>query len=350
MQLVGWSSSRSGSLALKITILMCVAVVTIATAQDKPSQSQDPAPQTSAQPAKPADAASKGAPEAGVQANADQGDNGNSQGHNVLRLGNGDLVEVSVYNVPELTSKARVSSSGDVYLPLIDYVHVAGLTPDEAQQVIEKKLADGGFVKSPHVSIFVDEYASQGASVLGEVARPGVYPVMGQVRLFDLISAAGGLTDRSGNSATITHRSQPEKPITLPLERNLTDPQSNVEMSPGDTVVIRRADIIYVVGDVARPSGLLIDRGSMTVLQAIALAGGTTRTSRLNGTRILHKGQEGISEKHIELKKILEAKAPDVNLTADDILFVPSSAIKLALQDNASIAMQAASVGLVAVR
>jgi polysaccharide export outer membrane protein len=170
------------------------------------------------------------------------------------------------------------------------------------------------------------------------------------VRLFDLISAAGGLTDKAGNSVSITHRSQPDKPLNVTLARNLGDsPQANADISAGDTIVVRRADIVYVVGDVARPSGLLIDRGNLTVLQAIAMAGGTTRTSKLNGTRILHKGPDGISEKHVELKKILEAKIPDVPLSPDDILFVPSSSLKLALQDNMSIAMQAASLGIVAV-
>jgi polysaccharide export outer membrane protein len=289
--------------------------------------------------------ASPAAPESGpLTANKAGGDA-------VLRLGVGDLVDVSVYNVPELTSKARVGDNGNVYLPLIDYVHVAGLTPDEAQTVIEKRLSDGGFVKSPHVTIFIEQYASQGVSLLGEVARPGVYPVLGQQRLFDLISAAGGLSDRAGKSVTITHRRQPDKPVTVALARNLADsPEANVEVFPGDLIVVRKADVVYVVGDVARPSGLLIDRGSLTVLQAIALAGGTTRTSRLNGTRIIHRGPDGMSETHVELKRILEAKAPDVAMSADDILFVPSSALKSALQDNASIAMQAASLGLVAIR
>jgi len=133
-----------------------------------------------------------------------------------LRLGTGDLVDVGVYNVPELTTKARVSSKGEIYLPLIDYVQVAGLTAEEAEGLIQKRLSDGGFVKNPHVTLFVDQYASQGASILGEVAKPGVYPVPGQQRLFDLISAAGGFTDKAGRSITITHRDQPDKSISVP--------------------------------------------------------------------------------------------------------------------------------------
>jgi polysaccharide export outer membrane protein len=268
-----------------------------------------------------------------------------------LRFGPGDLIEVGVYNVPELTSRARISINGDVYLPLIDYVHIGGLTSEEAQEVIEKKLSDGGFVKSPHVSIFVDQYASQGVSLLGEVARPGVYPVMGQQHLFDLISAAGGLSEKSGRSASVTHRNKPDKPETVSLSKNLSEyPQSNIEILPGDTVFVRTADIVYVVGDVAKPTGLLIDRGELTVLQALALAGGTTRTSRPNGARIIHKGAEGMSETPVKLKKILQAKAPDLTLKADDILFVPSSAFRTVVQDNATLAFQTASLGLVIVR
>jgi polysaccharide export outer membrane protein len=272
------------------------------------------------------------------------GENATPQSGSLLRLEAGDLVEVGVYNVPELTTKARVSSKGEVYLPLIDYIHVAGLTAEEAEGVIQKRLSDGGFVKNPHVTLFVDQYASQGASLLGEVARPGVYPVPGQQRLFDLISAAGGLTEKAGRSITVTHRDQPGKPITIPLSRNMTDnAESNIPILPGDTIIVRKADLVYVVGDVGRPSGFLMDSGHVTVLQAIALAGGTTRTANLGGTRIIHRGPSGLTETPVELKKILRAKAPDVTMQADDILFVPTSATKVFAGRAMEAAMQAAT-------
>jgi polysaccharide export outer membrane protein len=261
-----------------------------------------------------------------------------------LRLEAGDLVEVAVYNVPELTTKARVSSKGEIYLPLIDYVHVTSLTAEEAEALIQKRLSDGGFVKNPHVTLFVDQYASQGASILGEVAKPGVYPVTGQQRLFDLISAAGGFTERAGRSLTVTHRDQPDQPITVPLLRNVIDsPESNIPVLPGDTIIVRKADLVYVVGDVGRPSGFLMDSGHLTVLQAIALAGGTARTANLGGARIIHRGPGGITETSVELKKILRAKAPDVTMQADDILFVPTSATKALAGRVMEAAVQAAT-------
>jgi polysaccharide biosynthesis/export protein len=261
-----------------------------------------------------------------------------------LRLSPGDLVELSVYNVPELATRARVSNRGDIYLPLIDYVHVAGLTAEETQAVIQQKLSDGGFVKNPHATVFVETYASQGASLLGEVGRPGIYPVVGQQRLFDVISSAGGFTEKAGRSITITHRGQPDKPLVVPIARNVSDnPDSNVFVYPGDTIVVRKADIVYVVGEVGRPSGFAMDSGHLTVLQVIALAGGTTKTAKLSSVRLLRKGPEGVNETPIPLKKILEARAPDLQMQADDILFVPTSAAKAAASRSLEAVMQTAS-------
>jgi polysaccharide biosynthesis/export protein len=274
------------------------------------------------------------------------------QTNSSARLGTGDLLEVTVYNVPELTTKSRLGSNGDVYLPLVDYVHLAGLTIEEAQALIEKRLSDGGFVKNPHVTLNVDQSASQGVSLLGEVSKPGVYPVIGEPRLFDVISTAGGFTDRAGQSITVTHRNQSDKPITVPLSRKLADnPTNNIAVSPGDTILVHKADVIYVVGDVSRPSGFLMDTDNLTVLKAIALAGGTTATAKLNGVKILRKGPNGLTETPVELKKILQAKAVDVPMKADDILFVPSSTRKVVVGRTAEAALQAATaVSIVAIR
>ncbi len=242
-----------------------------------------------------------------------------------VKLGPGDLIEVSVYNVPELATKARVSNSGDVYLPLVDYVHVQGLSLEEAQTVIEKRLAEGGFVRNPHATIFVDDAASQGVALIGEVAKPGIYPDVADHKLYEVVSEAGGFTPSASRKISIIRRNQAQ-PIEVVLPRNLGDDVSgNVEVLPGDTINVPRAPIIYVVGDVGRPSGLLVDNGTLTVLQALALAGGTNRTAKMGGARIIRKTPSGMTETKIELKKMLEAKAPDVTLQADDILFVPVS-------------------------
>lgn len=261
----------------------------------------------------------------------------------VVKLGAGDLIEVNVYSVPELTTKARVSNSGDVYLPLVDYVHLEGLTQEEAQTVIEKRLEDGGFVRNPHVTIFVDDAQSQGVTILGEVSKPGIYPDVADRKLYEVISEAGGFTVSASRKIGIIRRDQPQA-IQIVLPRNLSeDLAGNIDILPGDTITVPRAPIIYVVGDVGRPSGLLVDNGTLTVLQAIALAGGTNHTAKLGGVRIIHKTAAGMTETRVQLKKMLEAKSPDVTLQADDILFVPVSAARVAAARTFEAAISAAT-------
>jgi polysaccharide export outer membrane protein len=261
-----------------------------------------------------------------------------------MRLGVGDLLEVGVYNVPELATKARVGNSGDVYLPLIDYVHVGDLTVEEAQALIEKRLEDGGFVRNAHVTIFLDESASQGVTILGEVQKPGIYPAIGDRRLYDLISAAGGFTASAGRKVSVIRQHSQSPPITVNLPRNLADDlPDNIEIMPGDTITVPKAPIIYVVGDVGRPAGLLVDNGSLTVLQALALAGGANHTAKMGGVCIIRKGPAGMTETKVPLKKMLEAKAPDVNLQADDILFVPLSGARVAASRGFEAAVSAAA-------
>jgi polysaccharide biosynthesis/export protein len=271
-------------------------------------------------------------------------------GETAVRLGIGDLIEVSVYNVPELNTKTRVGDTGNIYLPLIDYVQVAGLTINEAETAIEKRLDQGGFVKNPHVQLFVQEYTSAGASLLGEVAHPGVYPVLGEQRLFNLISAAGGLSEHAGKSVTI-NRKDPQ-PITVLISRNLDDhPESNIPVLPGDTIIVRRADVVYVVGEVVRPSGFLMDGGHISVLQAVALAGGTSSTAKLGGARIIRKGPSRLTEVPVPLKKLLQAKADDIPMQPDDILFVPTSSKKFFAGRSAEAALQlATAASIVAIR
>ena len=266
-----------------------------------------------------------------------------SAGLGTVKLGAGDLVEVNVYNVPELATKARVSNAGDLYLPLIDYVHVDGLTQEEAQSLIEKRYEDGGFVRNPHVTIFVDDAASQGVTVLGEVAKPGIYPDIADHKLYELISEAGGFTPAASRKIAILRQNQKE-PIRVDLPRNLADDtSSNVEINPGDTITVPRAPIIYVVGDVGHPSGFLVDNGTLTVLQALALAGGTNHTAKVGAARIIRKGPSGMTEVKVEIKKMLEAKTPDMTLQADDILFVPVSGARVVAGRTFEAAMSAAT-------
>jgi polysaccharide export outer membrane protein len=350
------SFTRRGCAGLLVVGLICIGS-SVARAQQKPADASREAA-TPVQPAsQPAievlgtnsDARVGGTASVPAKSDTPNGDK-SSAGDGAVKLGTGDLVEVSVYNVPELSTKARVSNSGDVYLPLIDYVHVGDLTLEEAQALIEKRLSDGGFVRSPHVTIFVDESSSQGVTVLGEVSKPGIYPNLGDHKLYEIVSEAGGFTQNAAKRVSIIRRNQP-LPLNVTLPKNLADDlSSNVDIMPGDTINVPRAPVIYVVGDVGRPSGLLVDNGSLTVLQALALAGGTNRTAKMGGVRIIRKGPAGMTETQVPLKKMLEAKAPDIQLQADDILFIPISGGKLVAARTFEAAMSmATSVSIYAV-
>ncbi len=334
--------TRRGRMFLFAALLLAGSVAAAqepANSQTSPPTASSPASLPAAQPISQAAQSVSGA----SQTKASDADKDTPDTTSLVKLGRGDLIEVGVYNVPELATKARVSSSGDVYLPLIDYVHVEGLTVEEAQALIQKRLEDGGFVRSPHVTIFVDEAASQGVTILGEVAKPGIYPDVADHKLYEVVSEAGGFTAAASRKIAIIRQNKPE-PIRIDLPRNLADDLSgNVEVLPGDTINVPRAPIIYVVGDVGHPAGLLVDNGSLTVLQALALAGGTNRTAKMGGARIIRKTPSGMTETRVELKKMLEAKSPDVTLQGDDILFVPVSGAKLAAARTAEAAIALAT-------
>lgn len=244
-----------------------------------------------------------------------------------FRISTGDLLEISVFGVPELNRSSRVNSMGELSLPLVGPVIVANLTVEEAQTKISQAFVEQNYLRDPQVSVQIKEFATQGISVLGEVSKPGTYPLFGPVRLLDAISSAGGLTARAGRKVVISHRdvTQPATILTL----GMTDPamESNVELIPGDTIVVAKAGIVYVVGNVEKPGGFLMDNNEkLTVLQAIALAQGANKTAALDRAKLIRTTATGREEIAIPLSKILAAKSPDLPLSPDDIIFVPNSA------------------------
>lgn len=258
-----------------------------------------------------------------------------------LVIGPGDLLDISVYGAPDSARTVRVGKSGDVLLPMVGRIKIAGMTVEAAERAIAKQFAAGNYYNDPQVIIFEREPAAQGISVLGEVQRPGIYPLFGNPKLFDVISAAGGTTQRAGRQVTITRRSGGSE--SLALAQDSRDPQSNPTIQAGDTVVVSKAGVVYVVGDVRLPSGIVLDKPGMTVAQAIAMAQGTNPTAKLDHAKLVRKGANGPTEIPIHLEKILEAKAPDVPLQADDIIFVPNSTAKSAARRGLEAIVQAAT-------
>jgi|SRR6266478_2998193 len=262
-----------------------------------------------------------------------------------LLIGAGDLLEVNLYGMPDFKTEVRVSSGGEITLPLLGAVAVGGVSVEQAATQIERDLSQKGLFNDPHVTVFVKEYATQGISVLGEVQRPGIYPLLGERKLYDAISAAGGTTPKAGAYVLITRRNDPQHPLQLPLLTGAAKSmKNNVAVEPGDTIVVSKAGVVYVVGDVHQPGGFVMENGNdITVLKAIALAQGTNPNAALDSARLIRKTSDGPQDVLFSLKKILAAKAPDLQLQADDVVFVPGSAGKSAAKKGAETILQMAT-------
>jgi polysaccharide export outer membrane protein len=221
-------------------------------------------------------------------------------------------------------------------MPLVGYIRVAGLSSSEAEEAIEARLRQNNVVNNPQVSVFVKEYTSGGISVAGEVSKPGVYSALGPHRLFDVLQAAGGLTERAGSTVTISHRDG-VNPITVEIPK---DPEQmsriNVDLSPGDTMVVNKAGIVYVLGEVNKPGGYVLNStGGVTLLRVIAAAGGPTHGAAVGGTKMIRRTPTGLQELPVPLKDLMHAKVADIPLQADDIVYVPSSRLKSAVNASA---------------
>ena len=246
-----------------------------------------------------------------------------------VRIGAGDLLELSIFDVPELAQVVRVNDSGDAAFSLIGQLHVAGLTADEARSLIASKFKDGNYVLNPQVALLIREYNSQGVSVVGEVKKPGVYGVLGGQSLLDVIAAAGGATPLAGPDATVKRNSDGST-ITVHLTRNAEASfASDVRLFPGDKVIIPRAGLVYVLGDVARPGGFIMENdGKLTLLEALAMAGGNNRTASLSHAKLIRKSPTGYTGVPFCLKKIIQGEEGAPQLQAEDILYIPSNAVK----------------------
>jgi len=259
-----------------------------------------------------------------------------------VALGPGDLLEISVFDTPEFSQRTRVDSNGKITLALIGDLEVRGESPDAVQKLIREKLIAGHFIKNPQVSVFVAEYAGQAAYITGEVNKPGAYPLLRSHRLRDLISVAGGLTSRAGNTATIVRG---ETPVPLQVDLNDKDEnQSNPEVFPSDSITVGQTGIVYVLGDVERPGGFLLDRRSaLSVMQALALAEGVKSSAALSKASLIRTHQETRQEIPLNLKTILKSQSPDLPLQAGDIIFVPGSLTRGMGRHAVDVILQSAS-------
>ncbi len=260
-------------------------------------------------------------------------------------IGPGDFLDVSEFHTPEFHSSVRVSATGTVTLPMVNEVRIGGMDEQAAAHAIEAALVAKGMLLHPQVSVLVTSYAGQDVSVLGEVARPGVYPYTLHHRLLDLLSASAGLSPNAGRLVNVFHRSDPKTPHPVVLDPSGTDTATdhNPELSPGDTVQVSRAGLVYVIGDVVRPGGFPVDPAQgLTVVQALSLAWGPSQNAAAGKALLIREQKGGRTLTTLNLKRMIHGQDPDQPIYDRDILFVPDSMAKNMWNRTMEAAIQSA--------
>ncbi|MBI5190993.1 MAG: SLBB domain-containing protein [Nitrospirae bacterium] len=241
-------------------------------------------------------------------------------------LGEGDLLTISVYDNPDLTTQARVSGENKINFPLVGGVEVGGMTIREAERKLSELLADG-FIVNPQVNIFVQEYHSKRVTILGEINKPGVYELSANVTILELISKAEGLTPNAGETILIKRKkdpgaqSQAAEPKEEYISVNLKDLMEkgnlalNESVQDGDNIYVSKSGVVYVTGEVSKPGAYNIADGT-TVMKAIALAGGLTDMAAPNRTVVIRKVNGEEKTIKVEMGFIVQP---------DDVVSVPES-------------------------
>lgn len=252
---------------------------------------------------------------------------------NAIILHPGDLIAVGVYGVPDYKVNARIAGDGNADLPLIGTTHLAGLTVEQAQQTVARKLVSEQMILYPDVLISVQESTVDIIGVMGEVNLPKAIPAYAPMSLLDAISAAGGLKSDASHSISILRKGVPE-PLLVVLNSDPANALSqNIPLYPGDRVLVPRVGVVYVVGAIKREGAYPISPDTpMTLLQAVTLGGGINFEAAKGDTRIIRTTGSTRREIPVNLGKVVDGKDPDPILQSDDIVMVPTNALKAALK------------------
>jgi polysaccharide biosynthesis/export protein len=232
------------------------------------------------------------------------------------RIGPGDVIKVTVFGHQDLTSELRVSQAGFISFPLIGEVKVAERSTNAVESLLQAKLEAGGFIRAAQVNVLVMQFESQKVSVLGQINKPGQYPLDRASRVVDLLAAAGGVDNATaGDNAMLLRKDGSRVPIDLHLLFE-GDPAQNAPLGAGDTIFVPKAPMFYVYGEVQRPGVYKLER-NMTVSQAITAGGGLTARGTERRPVVKRRDSEGNEKEFV-------VKGSDL-LHQDDVLYVKES-------------------------
>lgn len=264
-----------------------------------------------------------------------------------LRIRPGFLLDVQVFDEPDMSGQFRVGPTGNVLLPLVGAVDVGGATLAEAQEHIQHVLKDGGILKNPQVTLDIAQYAPTLVSILGEINTPGRLQMLAPHSLLDVIAFAGGETPLAGGIILVRHEENGKvDTATYHYGRNSNgDSIANVTISDGDTVIVPRAGLVYVLGQVTRPGGFLMQEdGKLDVAQALSMAMGTTLLASTKHLLIIRRKPDGtFVQFEVNYKDMVHGKITPPELQAQDILYVPNSRLKTAFTDVQGVMTAAAT-------
>ena len=266
-----------------------------------------------------------------------------------LLIGPGDKLHVQVFDTPELDQHPRVTDAGTVPLLLVGDTKVAGMTPGEAAHEISYVLKANNYFLRPDVAVTVEEFGTQQISVLGEVKSPGSIHVTAPVSILTVISMAGGLTELADRHITIEHNGNKDHRLDYFISNRSEEALASLRtVYPGDTVLVPKVGVVYVIGDVARPGGypMSTDSSSITALQAVATAGSTNKTSLAERATLVRSSHTGVQQIPLHLASIAKGDAADIPLQANDIIFVPFSWMKNLAVSSSSIAASTVSAAI----
>jgi len=249
-----------------------------------------------------------------------------------LLIGPGDQLHILVLDTPELEQHPRVTDSGEIPLVGVGTLAVAGLTPAAAAAKIHDYLISSHFMNHPAVTVTIDQYGTQTISVLGQVKLPGVFPITTPRSVLDAIALGGGLTDSADRHITIQRHDKSIPPITYDLSNDAdTAMKDQVQVFPGDIVLVPHAAIAYVLGDVNRPAAIVMqnNHSQLTALQAVTLAGGTQSSAVPSHAKLIRRTPDGgYQEIAMNFSRIQKGKDPDVPLHPEDVIYIPFSYLR----------------------
>jgi len=262
-----------------------------------------------------------------------------------LLIGPGDMVHVHVFETPDLDQGARVTDNGTLTLILGGDVHIADLTPAEAAKAIEDVLENGKFLLHP---ITIEEFATQKVTVLGEVKLPGAYTINTPRSVLEVLTLAGGLSDLADRKIIVQRRKTREQVTYFVSNQGDLALNSAIQVYPGDSLLVPRAGIVYMLGEVARPGGYTMTNNDaqLTVLQLLARAGGTGHAAVPSHARLIRRKGDEYVEQELQLSNIQKGKQADFVLQADDVIWVPFSYVRNVATQSAAILSTAGSAAI----